>query len=285
MTPNLVPPNLLAQSAALNQVMWNGAGVVGPALGGIVVGQFGLAWAYGIDVVTYVVAVGFALLLRPQRPRRDGPVDEDDRGWAAVRNGLRYLKGKRVAAIDVHRRHRRHGVRDATRAVPGARRQAIPSGTRDGGLAVQRRRGGRPDRRVELGLGRQGPATRPCDPARGPGLGCGDHRLRPERRPPVARARVPRGRGKRRRDLRRLPLDRAAARRSRRAARSAVRVQHLHRGRRTAPRRSRGRTRRERVHAHRLGRVGRLVVPRGRRGDRGDGSTLRATGVSAIRPD
>jgi MFS family permease len=96
MTPNLVPPNLLAQSAALNQVMWNGAGVVGPALGGIVVGQFGLAWAYGIDVVTYLIAVGFAIRLRPQRPRRDGPVDDDDRGWAAVRNGLRYLKGKRI---------------------------------------------------------------------------------------------------------------------------------------------------------------------------------------------
>jgi MFS family permease len=96
MTPNLVPPDLLAQSAALNQVMWNSAGVVGPALGGLVVAQAGLAWAYGIDVVTYVIAVGFAVLLRSQRPLRDGDVDEDDRGWAAVRNGLRYLKGKRV---------------------------------------------------------------------------------------------------------------------------------------------------------------------------------------------
>jgi MFS family permease len=95
MTPNLVPANLLAQSAALNQVMWNGAGVVGPALGGVVVGQLGLAWAYGIDVATYVVAVGFALMLRSQRPQRDA-AEEDDRGWAAVRNGMRYLRGKRV---------------------------------------------------------------------------------------------------------------------------------------------------------------------------------------------
>jgi MFS family permease len=96
MTPNLVPPDLLAQSAALNQVMWNGAGVIGPALGGLVVAQAGLAWAYGIDVATYVIAVGFAVLLRSQRPLREGPIDEDDRGWAAVRNGLRYLKGKPV---------------------------------------------------------------------------------------------------------------------------------------------------------------------------------------------
>jgi MFS family permease len=96
MTPNLVPSNMLAQSAALNQVMWNTAGVVGPALGGVVVGQAGLPWAYGLDVATYVIAVGFALLLRSQRPVRERDTDDDDRGWAAVRNGLRFLKGKRV---------------------------------------------------------------------------------------------------------------------------------------------------------------------------------------------
>jgi len=32
MTPNLIPARLLPQAAALNQVMWNGAGLVGPAL-------------------------------------------------------------------------------------------------------------------------------------------------------------------------------------------------------------------------------------------------------------
>ena len=95
MTPNLVPPELLAPSAALNQVMWNGAGVVGPAIGGVIVGSAGLAWAYGLDVATYVVAIGFALFLHSQRPRSEH-VDETDRGVAAVLNGLRFLKGKRV---------------------------------------------------------------------------------------------------------------------------------------------------------------------------------------------
>ncbi len=94
MTPNFVPRDLLANAAALNQVMWNGAAVVGPALGGIIVGQIGLAWAYGIDVATYVVAIGCALALHSQRPQTEP--DVDDRGWQAVRNGLRYLKGKRV---------------------------------------------------------------------------------------------------------------------------------------------------------------------------------------------
>jgi MFS family permease len=95
MTPNLVPPELLAPAAAMNQVMWNGAGVVGPALGGIVVSRFGLTWAYGLDVASYAVAFTFAFMLRSQRPVRD-PELEVEGGWTAVLAGLRYLKGRRI---------------------------------------------------------------------------------------------------------------------------------------------------------------------------------------------
>jgi MFS family permease len=94
-TPNLVPPELLAPAAALNQVMWNGAGLIGPALGGIVIGAAGLSWAYGIDVVSYVAALTAAAMMRPQRPKPVVEGDEDV-GLQAVFNGLRYVKGKRV---------------------------------------------------------------------------------------------------------------------------------------------------------------------------------------------
>jgi MFS family permease len=96
MTPNFVPPDQLAPAAALNQVMWNGAGVIGPALGGIIVGShLGLRWAYGIDVASYVVAIAFALMLRPQLPNRD-PEKEWVGGWSAVSAGFRFLKGRSV---------------------------------------------------------------------------------------------------------------------------------------------------------------------------------------------
>jgi MFS family permease len=97
MTPNLVPPEMLAPAAALNQVMWNTAGVVGPALGGLVVGSphLGLRWAYGIDVVSYVVAIRFVLMLKPQRPNR-GPDEEWEGGWSAVSAGFRFLEGRSV---------------------------------------------------------------------------------------------------------------------------------------------------------------------------------------------
>jgi len=95
MTPNLVPAGQLAQASALNHLMWNAAGVLGPAVGGVIVGRAGLAWAYGIDVASYAVALGCVFALRPQRPDRTG-ADPGDRGWQAVLNGFRYLRGKRV---------------------------------------------------------------------------------------------------------------------------------------------------------------------------------------------
>jgi MFS family permease len=95
MTPRLVGDELVPQAAALNQVMWNGAALVGPALGGVVVARLGFSWAYGLDVVSYVAALTAAILIHSQRPE---PVEGEVRetGWAAVFSGLRYLKGKRV---------------------------------------------------------------------------------------------------------------------------------------------------------------------------------------------
>jgi MFS family permease len=95
MTPNLVPMRMLPSAAALNQVMWNTAAIVGPAAGGVIVGRVGLSWAYGIDVATYVFALAFVFLLRPQVPRRVTG-EPAERGWAAVMTGVRFLRGKRI---------------------------------------------------------------------------------------------------------------------------------------------------------------------------------------------
>lgn len=93
-TPNLFGAELLPAAAALNQAMWNGAAVIGPAIGGVVVAQIGLTWAYGIDVTTYFVAIAAAAMIRPQRPVHHG--DDVAQGWAAVTQGLGYLRRKRV---------------------------------------------------------------------------------------------------------------------------------------------------------------------------------------------
>jgi len=93
MTPRLVGRELLPAALVLNQVIWNGTGLVGPALAGIVIDRLGLAWAYGIDLVTYVAMLAAAARIRPLPPE---PGTEARSGWAAVREGFRYLRGRRV---------------------------------------------------------------------------------------------------------------------------------------------------------------------------------------------
>jgi predicted MFS family arabinose efflux permease len=94
MTPNLVPSDMLPAAAAINQVMWNVAAIAGPALGGLIVAQIGLTWAYGFDVATFGVAIVFVLFLRPTpgTPAADG----EPEGWEAIKEGFAFLRGRRV---------------------------------------------------------------------------------------------------------------------------------------------------------------------------------------------
>lgn len=102
MTPRLVGHDLLPSALALNQVAWNSTALVGPAVAGVVIERFGLAWAYGIDLVTYVAMVAAAVSLAPVPPERGETVAT---GWRAVVEGFAYVRRRPVLqstfAIDV----------------------------------------------------------------------------------------------------------------------------------------------------------------------------------------
>jgi MFS family permease len=91
--PNLVPSNRLSSAIVLNQVLFQVSDVVGPAVGGLILARFGLAWAYGVDVLTFLVALITLAAMRPMPPSR---TEGESRGLAAVREGFAYLKGRRV---------------------------------------------------------------------------------------------------------------------------------------------------------------------------------------------
>jgi MFS family permease len=97
-TPNTVPPSQLPQAIALNQVMWQTCQIVGPAVGGVIVGGLGLSWAYGLDILSFGGAIVTTLLMSPQPPQPDTPSEsvEAESGWRGVVEGFRYLKGRRV---------------------------------------------------------------------------------------------------------------------------------------------------------------------------------------------
>jgi MFS family permease len=91
--PNLVPRERLSSAIALNQVLFQVNDVAGPAVAGLILARFGLAWAYAIDAVTFLAAIAALLAMRPMPPKHEGtrpPV------LRAVREGFAYLKGRRV---------------------------------------------------------------------------------------------------------------------------------------------------------------------------------------------
>jgi hypothetical protein len=93
MTPRLVGRELVPAAAALNQIVWQVTALVGPALAGVVIANLGLSWAYGVDLVTYGAMLVAALGIRPVPPER---APDAKTGWAAVREGFAYLRGRPV---------------------------------------------------------------------------------------------------------------------------------------------------------------------------------------------
>lgn len=54
--PQVVPTDTLASATAVNSMRWNFGSILGPSLGGFIAATAGPAFAYGIDVVTYLIA-------------------------------------------------------------------------------------------------------------------------------------------------------------------------------------------------------------------------------------
>ncbi|MEV7613728.1 MFS transporter [Streptomyces sp. NPDC089799] len=87
MVPRLLPTELLPAANALQSVTTTSGFVVGPALGGVVVGLFGFQAAYLIDAVAFSGALYAMWRLPSMLPDRA----EGKRGRASVLDGLRFL--------------------------------------------------------------------------------------------------------------------------------------------------------------------------------------------------
>lgn len=92
--PNLVGRHRLSSAFTLHQIMWNTTMIIGPAIAGLIIARLGLVWAYAIDVGTYAATIISVVLMHPAPPNRHGPAPAA--GFRAVREGLRYLRRRRV---------------------------------------------------------------------------------------------------------------------------------------------------------------------------------------------
>jgi MFS family permease len=86
----LVPRNELANAFTLSTLLRETAFIVGPGLGGVLIGQLGLAATYGINGLSFLVAMGAMLGVRSV-PTVPTPTTG---GWTAVLGGLRFLRGE-----------------------------------------------------------------------------------------------------------------------------------------------------------------------------------------------
>jgi predicted MFS family arabinose efflux permease len=89
MVAELVGPDDLLNAVALNSAAFNGARIAGPALGGLLIGRYGLAVAFLLNSVSFLAPI--AALLR-QRPPPAPPREPARSLGRALREGLRHVQ-------------------------------------------------------------------------------------------------------------------------------------------------------------------------------------------------
>jgi len=94
-TPRLVGAELMPSAVALNQVLWQTTGIVGPALAGVLIARTSPTSAYAVDLVSYLGLLFAAIAIRPLPPL-PSPDGERPVGVRAIRDGLRYVGHHRL---------------------------------------------------------------------------------------------------------------------------------------------------------------------------------------------
>jgi Arabinose efflux permease len=90
--PRLVPSPRLPAAIALNQLNFQMASIVGPAIGGILIATVGLAGAYAVDFVSFLASLVALTAIKPLPPV--GAVTRP--GMEAIREGLRFARERRA---------------------------------------------------------------------------------------------------------------------------------------------------------------------------------------------
>lgn len=88
-TPELVPRGMLGAAVALGSLSMNIARAIGPALGGVIVAQLGVAWAFAINALSFLAVM--VVLVRWRREPASSALPPETFG-VALRAGWRYAR-------------------------------------------------------------------------------------------------------------------------------------------------------------------------------------------------
>jgi Transmembrane secretion effector len=87
--PGLLRPEDLRSGLAFNYGMYQATGIIGPAVGGLIIAASGVGVTYVIDALTCLAMLGVAVAIGPQRPKmteRPLPITQ------SIRQGLRFVR-------------------------------------------------------------------------------------------------------------------------------------------------------------------------------------------------
>jgi MFS family permease len=90
---DLVEREDLLNAIALNSSVFNGARIIGPAIGGLVVAQLGEAVAFSVNSITYLAVILGLLMMRTQT---DPQIKSNQKGLQDFQEGLRYLLSQKM---------------------------------------------------------------------------------------------------------------------------------------------------------------------------------------------
>ena len=100
--PRLVAPERLPAAIALNELNYQTASVIGPAIGGLLLATVGVRGAYAVDVLSFAASIGALVAIGPIAPMADARRPSLD----GIREGLRFAIRRRVIlstfAIDLN---------------------------------------------------------------------------------------------------------------------------------------------------------------------------------------
>jgi MFS family permease len=85
--PNLVPRSALAGAAAMVNLSMQTAMVAGPAIGGLIIAQTDLAFAYALDTASFIAVIAAAIMMKTKQER----VPITERGLSAIKAGFMFL--------------------------------------------------------------------------------------------------------------------------------------------------------------------------------------------------
>jgi MFS family permease len=90
--PSLVPRAVLANAVALNSLLWKGAALLGPTLGGIAISLMGTSGAFYANALSFLAVVVALVLMRTSSPARQKQLDF----LSETRAGFSYIVSRPV---------------------------------------------------------------------------------------------------------------------------------------------------------------------------------------------